>query len=174
MAFAKAMIMHTFFLAAVFALQVPEPINGALSMTMERGHTGNPGDELITLTLPDGTVQILQYPYDPAALTITLTNVSAKTVKMAFFNDPRAGLDFVVAKNGKNVTRKGHYGDAFSPSSEPTYITLAPRQSHCFFASVMSVIVPEEMGPGTYTVHGSFTYGKDTTKSTHTYTFKVK
>jgi hypothetical protein len=166
--------MHAFLFATVVALQIPAPTNGALSLRIERGHTGNPGDELITLTLPDGTVQILQYPYDPAALKVTLTNVSDKTVKMVFFNDPRAGLDFVVQKNGKNVTRKGHYGDAFSPSSEPTYITLNPKQSHCFDASVMGVIVPKEAGPGIYTVHGSFTYGKDTTKSTRAYTFEGK
>jgi hypothetical protein len=172
--FTKANIMHAFLFAAVVALQGPAPANGALSMTMERGNTGNPGDELITRSLPDGTVQILQYPYDPAAIKVTLTNVSDKTVKMAFFNDPRAGLDFVVDMNGRNVTRKGHYGDDFSPSSSPTYLTLAPKQSHCFYVSVMGVIVPEEVGPGTYTVHGSFTYGKDTTKSTRAYTFKGK
>ncbi len=165
--------MLALLVATAIALPNPMPTKSTLSITLERGNTGKPGDELITRTLPDGTMQVVQYPYDPAAVKVTLTNVSDKVVKMTFFNDPRAGLDFVVEKNGKNVTPKGHYGDAFSPSSEPTHLTLKPGESHCFFASVIGRILPEHRGPGTYTVHGSFTYDGETVRTTRPYTFKI-
>ncbi len=144
---------------------------------MERGKTGNPGDKLITRDLPEGITQILQYPYDPTAIKVTLTNISDKAVKMTFLIDPRANLDFVVKKDGKNVTRKGHFGDMFSPSGDPIYLTLAPKKKHYFYASVFWLIVPEvlpeDLGPGTYTVHASFGYGKHTVRSARAYTFKI-
>jgi hypothetical protein len=54
-----------------------------------------------------------------------------------------------------------------------THGMVSFKQSHCFYVSVVGVMVPEEVSPGTYTVHGSFTYGKDTVKSTRAYTFKI-
>jgi hypothetical protein len=132
-----------------------------LAIVVERGKTGKPGDKLVTRDLPDGSVQIVQWPYDPLAVKVVLKNVSDKEVRMKFSSDPKACLDFVVRKDGYTISGKDTFGSAFSPEYKANRsITLPPGQTHEFYVNLQGGIAEKHQGPGTYRIWAFFYYDR--------------
>jgi hypothetical protein len=110
--------------------------------------------------LPDGRIAIVQWPYDPYAIKVVLTNVSKKTFRFKYHTDPRSSLDFVVRKDAATVSVRKKIATLFSPSDEEfKTIVLAPGKSHTFNFSVSFVIEEKYQGPGSYRVWAFFNYG---------------